>query len=229
MTGNIILAEIPFELDAEKLAERAHLPDDDPEMRRAWETLLDRVRGTARPKAVYRDCAVTARDAAGVGVEGLRLESRVLADQLGDRRRLFAYCATCGTETACFEDELDPLERFWLEEIRMDLLRQAKNFLDAEIRRRHRIPRLGGMSPGSGDADVWPLSEQLKVFALLGNRVAADIGVELTDGLLMIPYKSISGVLYAAEHDFATCQLCHREPCPNRRAPFDRALHEKMN
>ena len=32
---------------------------------------------------------------------------------------------------------------------------------------------------------------------------------------------AIALVLFAAEHDFATCRLCRRENCPGRRAPFD--------
>ena len=78
---------------------------------------------------------------------------------------------------------------------------------------------------GSGDADVWPLGEQTKLFGqLLEGRVTESIDVKLTDSLLMLPYKSSSGVLFAAEHDFETCRLCHRKNCPNRRAAFDEEL-----
>ncbi len=225
MSEPIVLDAIPFNLDAAKLAAGIHLPGEDAELRQAWETLVRNVTRIARPKAIYRDCTVDAVTGDTVVVEGVPLESRVLAGQIGERRRLFAYCATCGTETAVLEDALEVLERFWLEELRLSLLRQAIAYLHREIRRRYRIPRLAGMAPGSGDADVWPLTEQPKLFTrLLEGRATENIGVVLTESLLMLPYKSSSGVLFAAEHDFATCQLCHRENCPNRRAPFDVAL-----
>ena len=225
MSEAIVLDSIPFCLDAAGLAAGIHLPGEDAELRQAWEALVRNVTKLARPKAIYRDCTVDAVSDDIVVVEGVPLKSRVLAGQIGERRRLFAYCVTCGTETAVLEDSLDALGRFWLEELRLNLLRQAIAYLHKEIRRRYRIPRLAGMAPGSGDAEVWPLTEQPKLFTqLLDNKVTAAIGVVLTESLLMLPYKSSSGVLFAAEHNFATCQLCHRTNCPNRRAPFDSGL-----
>jgi hypothetical protein len=79
------------------------------------------------------------------------------------------------------------------------------------------------MSPGSGDIDVWPIEQQKPLFSLLGD-VESLIGVRLTDAMLMIPTMSVSGILYASEADFESCQVCHREGCPRRKAPFDEAL-----
>ncbi len=228
MSEIVVLDSIPFHLDAAELEARIHLPGGDAELRRAWESLLAKVTELGRPKAIYRDCTVDAVTGDSVIVEGVPLKSRVMVRQLGERRRLFAYCATCGVETAVLEGSPDPLEGFWLEELRLVLLRQAIAHLHREISRRYRIPKLAGMAPGSGDADVWPLSEQTRLFDQLFNgRVTDLIGVVLTDSLLMLPHKSSSGVLFAVEHDFATCQLCHRENCPNRRAPFDSGLWRK--
>ncbi len=228
MNDIVVLNNFPFQLDAEKLSARVHLPEDDAELRQSWQKLFDKVQTLARPKALYRECAVDYADDDTVVVEGIPLKSRVMVKQLGDRRRVFAYCATCGTETLTLDAGLDPLERFWIEDMRLDLLRQALGFLHREITRRNRILKLAGMAPGSGDADVWPLSEQTKLFGqIFENRVTELIGVELTGSLLMQPAKSSSGVLFASEHDFATCQLCHRDNCPNRRAPFDAELWRK--
>ena len=76
------------------------------------------------------------------------------------------------------------------------------------------------MSPGSGDAVIWPIEQQRNLFALLGDG-SQQIGVQLTDSCLMIPNKSVSGIRYPTEIDFHTCQVCHREDCPGRIAPFD--------
>ena len=59
--------------------------------------------------------------------------------------------------------------------------------------------------------------------ALLGD-VEASIGVRLTDSCLMVPNKTVSGVRFPTEHDFRACQVCHREDCPSRSAPFDADL-----
>lgn len=56
---------------------------------------------------------------------------------------------------------------------------------------------------------------------------ADEIGLELTDSCLMLPYKSVSGIAYEAEATFENCMLCPRENCPTRRAPYDASMGAK--
>jgi len=70
------------------------------------------------------------------------------------------------------------------------------------------------------------MEEQRKLFALLGDPVK-EVGVELTESCLMIPVKSVSGIWFPAKIDFENCQLCSRENCPGRRAPYDENLARK--
>jgi hypothetical protein len=77
------------------------------------------------------------------------------------------------------------------------------------------------MNPGSL-AD-WPLTEQIPLFRLIGD-VRQATGVYLTESLLMMPRKSVSGFDFPTESSFASCQLCPREKCPNRRAAYDPIL-----
>jgi hypothetical protein len=79
------------------------------------------------------------------------------------------------------------------------------------------------MSPGSGDVEIWPVSQQKELFAIL-DGVTPHIGVRLTDSMLMIPNKSVSGIVFPTEVDYRGCQVCHRQNCPNRSAPFDEDL-----
>ena len=83
------------------------------------------------------------------------------------------------------------------------------------------------MRPGSGDASLWPIEQQKALFALLGN-VEQAIGVRLTDSCLMVPNKTTSGILFPAEVDFRSCEVCHRETCPSRHAPFNQQLWEEI-
>ena len=53
------------------------------------------------------------------------------------------------------------------------------------------------------------------------------LGVRLTDSLLMIPSKSVSGIRFPTEQTFASCQLCPRAGCPSRQAPYDATLYDK--
>jgi hypothetical protein len=37
----------------------------------------------------------------------------------------------------------------------------------------------------------------------------------------------VSGIFFPSESGFESCQLCRRDPCSERRAPFDADLWER--
>jgi hypothetical protein len=45
--------------------------------------------------------------------------------------------------------------------------------------------------------------------------------------MLMLPRKSISGILFPTEVTFFSCQLCPRERCEARKAAYDASLKKK--
>jgi len=83
------------------------------------------------------------------------------------------------------------------------------------------------MRPGAADASVWPIEQQKDLFHLL-DGVEEKLGIRLTESSLMIPNKTTSGILFPTETDFRSCEVCHREDCPSRHAPFNRELWETM-
>lgn len=71
-------------------------------------------------------------------------------------------------------------------------------------------------SPGYCD---WDVSQQDTVFAALGGDTA---GIELTDSMLMMPRKSVSGIIGIGRPDrgieeFNPCLTCRKKDCPGRR------------
>ena len=74
------------------------------------------------------------------------------------------------------------------------------------------------MSPGS--LPDWPIEEQKKLFALLGD-VQGVLGVRLNESLLMLPRKSVSGLFFPTEISFYSCQLCPRSNCEARKAAYN--------
>ncbi len=116
------------------------------------------------------------------------------------------------------------LAHFYADAISEAVLHAAMTTFVAQLTERFQLASTAVMKPGS--LTDWPLREQRTLFALLGD-VRSAIGVELTDSLLMVPRKSVSGILFVAEETFASCQLCPREDCPNRRAPYDAGLFER--
>lgn len=222
-----VLDSIPFSLDAESLMERLHVTPGS-EAAKEFRDLLSVAVACANPKAMYREAYVEILGDDEVEVGGVIFTSRALRMNLDTVHRAFAYVATCGREV----DEAAPapgdvLRAFWWDAIKADLLAAARKYLTDHIKTRYRLGKTAYMSPGSADATIWPIRQQRQLFRLLGD-VEAKIGVRLTDSFLMVPNKSVSGILFPTEKDFRSCQLCHRRDCPGRRAPFDPELWESV-
>ena len=222
-----VLTQIPFEPDVTALLKRAHVKPGTADAA-TFTALVDRARTLARPKALYRESFVQERSGDRVWIDDTAFTSRALHMNLNDVVRVFPYVATCGREL----DQVAPpsgdyLAVFWWDVIKGAALEQAVAFLNETLQQRYLLGKTSRMSPGSGDADVWPIEQQWDLFALLGD-VEQQIGVVLTDWYLMVPNKTISGVLFPTEVEFRACQVCHREGCPNRRAPFDPELWQAI-
>jgi hypothetical protein len=152
----------------------------------------------------------------------------MLRVNLAPVQRVFPFLVTCGREmdqAAPPGDDL--LQEFWWDLIKAELLGVARQQLTDDLDRRYRVPRTSAMYPGSGDASVWPIEQQRELFALLG-EIPEQLGVELTETCLMIPNKTISGICFATEVDFRSCQVCQRPVCPNRAAGFDQTLWDSI-
>jgi len=221
------LAHIPVELDTPTLLRRAGV-DPNGEDAAEFTALVQETLRVARPKALYRESFVDGRSDEGVIIDGVPFTSRTLRTNLAEVQRVFPFVATCGRELDQIPREADDfLKQFWLDVIKGAVLGLARDFLTEHLTRRYALGKTATMGPGSGDATVWPIEQQAPLFRLLGD-VRERIGVELTDTHLMIPNKTVSGVRFPTEIDFRTCQLCHREVCPSRAAPFAAELWESM-
>ncbi|UCC76788.1 MAG: hypothetical protein JSW37_00050 [Anaerolineales bacterium] len=220
----IVLDRLPFELDMKVLRQRLRIASVSPYLG-DLRHLLDEARAVARPKALYRVAFVEAKQDDYVVIEGVRLCSRVLRVNLGDAHRVFAYVATCGMELGQWcSSQSDLLRQFWAETIAEMALRGAIEALRQHLADRYHPGSLSSMAPGSL-AD-WPLEEQRALFTILGNTEKL-VGVRLTDHMLMIPIKSLSGIFFPTQISFESCQLCSRARCPGRRAPYDQGLYER--
>ncbi len=220
------LTDIPFELHAAELMPRARV-DPQGEDAAAFTALVDRARAVARPKALYREVFVDEKGIDTIRLDSATFTSRMLRANLDAAERVFAYVATCGHEMDGQDVPDDFLSPFWWDTIKAALLGTAIQYAVDDIKRRYRLTKTSSMHPGSGDADVWPIEQQRELFALL-DGVTSHIGVTLTDTFLMLPNKTVSGVLFPTARDFRTCQVCRRAVCPNRSAPFDEALWKSI-
>jgi hypothetical protein len=220
----VILNNAPFQMDVDQLLERLRVPEGSrhaPQLR----SFASHAQAIAKPKALYRAAFIDSKGEDVVQIEGVTLTSRVLRVNLESAHRVFVYVATCGTELDEWSKSVDGmLERYWADVMKEMALRSAMEALNEDIAQRYRPGHMAGMSPG--ELEDWPLEEQRALFALLGHTRQA-IGVQLTDSLLMIPTKSVSGIRFPTEENFDSCLLCPRQNCPGRRAPYDEGLYER--
>ena len=220
----MILREIAFEPDVENLKTQLRVregsrQEDD------LETLIQEAQTIARPQAMYRVTFIDSRDEDGVVVNGIPFRSRVLRVNLEGTNRVFPFAVTAGQELHQWSNSKDELLiRYYADIIAEHALRTASRVLKRHLDDRYALGPSSTMSPGSL-AD-WPIQEQQPLFRLLGDPWEA-VGIRLTDSMLMIPSKSVSGLRFAVETSFQSCQLCPRDRCPSRRAPYDEGLYER--
>lgn len=219
-----VLDEIQFRPDVEALKKKLRVRDGG-EWGGRFTRLVQEAGVLARPRALYGVAYIDSKSEDSVVVDGITFKSRVLTVNLENTHRVFPYLATCGTELhewAGAQD--DVLQRYYADEIAEAALRQAMAFLREHLYEKFRLGRLSTMSPGS--LPDWPIQAQRPLFALLDGADEL-LGVRLTDGLLMVPSKTVSGLCFPTEQTFASCQLCPRDGCPSRQAPYDATLYDK--
>ncbi len=220
----IILTHIPFRIELDSLKKALRFKGDGPLLDDLM-SLVSEAERIGRPKALYRMAFVDERGEDYVVVEGVRFKSRILRVNLGESQRVFPYLVTCGVELEDWANRIgDVLKQFWAGVIREMAMRFAHAAMEEHLLGLYKPGKLSRMSPGSL-AD-WPIQEQRPLFKILGNTEEM-IGVRLTESLLMVPTKSVSGIRFPTEESFESCQLCPREECPNRRAPYDSNLYDK--
>ncbi len=213
-----IIENIPVSLEPEDIARRLRVDPARPGYAIVSE-MAGLARSLVRMKAVYDASYIGVKGQETVEVNGVVFRSRVLRHNLEQAQKVFPFIMTVGPELEGTAASLgDLLRQYYLEEMANIVLEQAADWLAERLSRRWGFPGLSSMSPGS--LEDWPITEQPKLFSLFGDT-AKSIGVKLTDSLLMVPRKSISGILFPSEEGFISCRLCPRENCPSRKDVYE--------
>jgi len=186
------------------------------------QTLLEVAKPLISAQAVYKVCYIEEKLEDAVIIDGIRLSSRVLRKNLEKVGRVFPYVITIGTRLEQKADaSKDLLEKYYLDKIGNIALSKTRKHLEDYLRSKFALDGLSYMSPGSL-AD-WPIEEQQPLFSIL-KGAEVSMGVRLTESLLMIPRKSVSGIYFPTEVTFYSCQLCSRQHCEERKARFKENL-----
>ena len=219
--------QIPVALDREGVAKRLRINSarDGAGARTGapdFNELLAKAASLIKLRAVYEISYTGAKGEETVEVDGVTFHSRILRRNLDQAQKVFPFIMTAGPALEAAASSIgDLLKQYYLEEMANIALENGAAWLADRLKTRWGFPGLASMDPGS--LEDWPITEQPKLFSIFGDTERL-IGVRLTDSMLMVPRKSISGILFPSEEGFSSCQLCERAACPARRTPFDAAL-----
>ena len=222
-----VLEHISFELDINAVMSKLRI-DERSEDAKHLQDFLEEITPIAKPKAIYDVSYVEDRGYDTVTIGAVTFTSRALRVMLEKVERVFPHIATCGLEL----DEInlapdDFVKRFWLDTVKTVALSCSITHFNDCLKRKYALGQSSAMSPGAADKDIWPIEQQRELFSIFP-EVDDLIGVRLTESCLMTPNKSVSGIRFPTEIDFKSCQLCRRENCPSRRAPFDKNMRESL-
>lgn len=217
------VAHMTCAIDRDLLFKNLHIKPNSNFIERV-DDLIGQALKIGKPKIAYKLSYVDSKDEDSVVVEKIKFTSRVLRVNLEETFKVIPYVVTCGAELEEWANSYDDMfETYCIDGIMEAVLRSARHEIFPKIDEEFNLGHAVNMNPGS--LTDWPLKEQRPLFQLLGN-VEELIGVKLKDSFLMSPIKTVSGFRFTKEGSYVNCQLCPREKCPGRKAPYEQNLYE---
>ena len=178
-----------------------------------------------KPVALYVVLTPEERDGA-IWLNEVMLEEPFVYKMLSGHDTVVPYAASCGKEIDEWSQVFtDLFEQFVADTIKESYLDAVLDKLNREVQEQYFDAGTSASSINPGSLEDWPITGQKPLFEILGGipGVAEDIGVTLKDSLMMIPTKSVSGIIFPSDVPYHNCQLCQKANCPERSAPFEGA------
>jgi hypothetical protein len=223
----VVLDHIPFIPDIPALQRRLSFYGDIRLITAILPVMLEKVVHLIRPRAVYNISHISGKTRNSLSIDGVRFNSILLRVNLDRAERVFPYALTCGLELNRLQKlQGDAAVRYCLEAILNSALETAAGYLQDHLTRQYGLDYLWSLHPG--EFQDWPAAQRKPLLSLL-DCAEKQIGVSLTDKYAFVPAASRAGLFYFTETEFEACQLCSREPCMGRRAPYSPALAQKRH
>ena len=184
--------------------------------------MIDYCQTIACPKAFIKAAEIAEADENGCTLDGTRFTGPLIAEKLSNvGATAVGYVITCGRELHDYAESLtdDILMQSAAMDVCLAYLQMIRTEANAYVKETY-FPdaHMAVLNPGS--LNSWPLSGQRELFAFLGEGADAT-GIELKESMLMVPYKSGSGVYFKTEKHYENCMRCPKLDCPGRRAPYN--------
>lgn len=223
--SDAIKLDIPAQLDVQETVKRAATGKTGPRYHEMFEELAESALKLARPVGIYRVCHVNKNDGTTVDIDGVTFTSKVLGKLLAGQDTVIAFVVTGGKELMEMPAARgDMMKQFYLDTLKTLIVANGVQYLRRHVQEKYNMPKNALMNPG--EIEDWHITEQKRLFRLFGD-VEKLIGVTLTEGGVMKPIKSRSGIIFPNETGFETCQLCLQARCPGRRCKFVPELYKQ--
>jgi hypothetical protein len=221
----VIIDDLPIEIDLDMLLTLSGYSEARPAPKRlvdAAARMIEVGRRLSKPAAVYEVHEVADDTAGKVRLGRAQFSGKILKTVLTGSELAAVYAATLGpgldAEAARLTAEGDVLSSVLLDTIgSLILTRSAVSFVGRVLDTEARPRKYAVTAPFGPGQCQWDLAEQRLLFDLID---PSQIGVALTDTFLMIPKKSVSGIIGIGPadrvFDRSPCQVCNRKECPGR-------------
>jgi hypothetical protein len=191
-------------------------------MEKHLDELIAMAQAAVKARGMFKVSCVGGRGDDWVEVDGVRINSKVLANSLANTDTVFPYIFTVGKEL----DELpvspkDAMRYFCMEAVKMNASLQAARYFMKYIQQKYDLPEITHLHPG--EFSDLPIEEQVPLFSLF-HDTEKEIGVKLTSTKTIQPIKSGSGIVFSNGSSFESCALCLMAKCPGRRVPYSPRL-----
>jgi hypothetical protein len=193
----VVLDNIPFELNDEKIIKQLHPHGDIQRYEKDIRELIDMVVPIAKPKAIYAIGQIGHKKEDSLEINGVTFSGSLLRDKFQNVSSVFPFVASCGREVDTLEiPAKEVLKRYCLDVIKMMLAISAVSSLQNHLIKQHAARNLASVNPGY--SENWPITQLKELFSAIGN-VEALIGVSLTESCTMKPLKSRAGIFFATD------------------------------
>ena len=210
---------IPPELPIDTVLSELHM-DRKHKLFNRISTICESAARAAKPVAIYSAFTPEIRDNA-IFINGILFKEPFVHKMLAGNDIVIPYVATCGPELEEWSQTYhDMFDKFAADAIKECYLDAVRDSLLSEVQEKYFDPEKSISRINPGSLNEWPITGQIPLFKALGG-VTGDIGVELKDSLLMVPVKSVSGIIFQTDTPYHNCQLCPRANCPGRTAPYE--------
>jgi len=223
MTDATILDHISFAPNFDEMCKRLGVTKEEPA--EILRELLEEAISVAKPKVIFQSVTLEPDGENAVFLNGTKFETHIVRAVTDGLSSVNIYFATCGIELEEWSKTTQGviMRRYLADGIKERALRAAVWEMDAYLEEKNPGTTVVGMNPGS--ITDWNTHDQGRLYHLITPTPLA-IGIELTKSNMMKPVQSLSGLRFASDKGFSSCQICSRKNCPDRTAAFDPTLYQ---